>query len=87
MFRLDVFQNQWLVFALAGGLAIVLCLALYYVAMWRERPDPTASRPGEAADRPRRFWFPPALLLLTYALILVFAVAYTLMAVWRPPNW
>ena len=79
-------QNQWLVLALAGGLVIVLCLALYYLAMWQER-SATGAQPLDESTGERRRWHPPALLIFTYAFVLVWAVVYTLMMIWNPPNW
>ena len=81
MFQLNVLQTQWLAIAMAVGLVLVLGLALYYLAMWRERPDSPTGLPG------RRRWFPPALLMLTYSVVVVVAVVYTLMMIRSPPNW
>ena len=87
MFRLDVLQNQWLVLALAGGLVLVLCVALYYLALWRPRPGVNAQ---PTPKQPVLNWllsFLPALLVLTYISVLVFAVVYTLAMARHPPNW
>jgi len=86
MFRLDVLQTQWLVFALAGGLALVLGLALFYLAMLRPRADDAAPAQPKAEPQSVRS-FLPSLLILTYVLVVVFAIVYTLAIVRHPPNW
>ena len=80
MFRLDVLQNQWLFVALAGGLALVLGVALFCLAIWRERPqEPEASRPRRRVV--------PALLILAYVFAAIFVIVYTLIMARHPPNW
>ena len=87
MFRLDVLQNQWLALSLAAGLIVTLCLTLYCLAMWKERPGATAPEPEERPDGKPRRWSPPALLVLVYVGVLIFGIVYTAMMVWNPPNW
>jgi len=82
MFRLDVLQMQWLTVALAVGLFLVLCVALLCRALWRPRPED-----GLPAARKSALGFLPALLVLTYAGVLLFAVVYTACMARQPPNW
>ena len=86
MFRLDVLQTQWLVFALAGGLVLVLCLALFYLAMSRPRPGGAEEAPAGPA-RPKAGPALPPLLILTYGLVVVFVIVYTLAMARNTPNW
>jgi hypothetical protein len=82
MFGIDVLQNQWLILSLGAGLALVLAVALYYLAMWRPRPgEPAAPGSGRATG------FFPRLLALVYAFVLVFALIYTWFMIRHPPNW
>jgi multisubunit Na+/H+ antiporter MnhB subunit len=76
MFQLNILQNQWAVLALLGGVAAALAIVLSYVAFWRTESDP--------ADRPRRV---PWILIVLYAVIIVYAVAYVAMNVMNPPTW
>ena len=84
MFRLDVLQNQWLVFAMAGGAAIVLGIVLFSLAMRRPRVEGGASPPRKSGS-----WLSgvPALLILVYAFVVVFALVYTARMIRQPPNW
>jgi ABC-type Fe3+ transport system permease subunit len=86
MYRLDVFQNQWLVVMMACGLVLVLSIVLYYVAMWRRRPDASGqAQSGAAAPKKPRLL--PEVLILVYAFALVFMIVYTLFMIRYPPNW
>jgi hypothetical protein len=75
MFRLDVLQNQWLIFTLAGGAAILFATILLFVALWRPR--------DEAPRRP----FMPWLIILLFGGTLLFAAVYVGRAILRTPNW
>ena len=86
MFRLDVFQNQWLVVMMAGGLVLVLCIVLYYLAMWRQRRDAAEPAPsGTAGSKKPRLL--PEVLILAYGFILAFVIVYTFFMIRHPPNW
>jgi hypothetical protein len=88
MFRLDVLHNQWLVAALGGGIVLALCVALYYLAMWRQRPDGGWPRPAEErAGRGRMRGAVPGLLVFTYGLVLAFILVFTWVVIRFPPNW
>jgi heme A synthase len=78
MFRLDVLQNQWLIVAMAGGTALILVIVLAYLAVWR------GARGGTDGDRPRRM---PWVLILLYAVTIVYAIIYVAMAALDPPTW
>ena len=87
MFRLDVLQNQWLWLAMGIGLALVLCVALFQLALWTPRVDPVAHAPSKP---PFLKWLTsclPAVLILVYTFVVVFAVIYTLAMTRNPPNW
>lgn len=87
MFRLDVLQNQGLLLAMGIGLVLVLCVALFHLALSKPRaPHPTLSEPRAPFVRWLRS-FLPTLLILVYAFIIVFIVVYTLAMVRHPPNW
>ncbi len=84
MLRLDVLQNQWLIFALVGGAGIVFAMILLFTALWRPRAEEAA--PAEGATPVRRSFMPWVLILLIGATV-VFMAAYAVRAVLRPPNW
>jgi fatty acid desaturase len=75
VFRLDVLQNQWLIFALVGGAAILFATILLLVALWRPRDEV-----------PRRH-FMPWLIILLFGCTLLFVAVYVARAILRPPNW
>jgi phosphoglycerol transferase MdoB-like AlkP superfamily enzyme len=74
MFRLDVLQNQWLIFTLIGGAAILSATILLFVALWRPRDQ-----------APRHFM--PWLLILLFGAAALFAAVYVAHAIARAPNW
>ncbi len=84
MLQINLLQNQYIMLAFFGGIALVLLSALGYLAMWRARETEGA---GPAlGDRGRRGHM-PWVLLVTYVAILVYAVVYVLMRAQTPPNW
>ena len=85
MFRLDILQTQWLVVALAGGLILVLCMVLFYLAMWRRRPD--ADQSLRASSDAKKTGAMPWILILAYTFAVVFVVVYTFIMIRHPPNW
>lgn len=92
MFFLNHYQNLWLIFAIVGGFALVLVTILAYMAFWQQRDKTIDEDTVEDAkpSAPLRVWwraFMPWILILTYAFILVFGIAYTLLMRVRPPNW
>ena len=88
MFRVDVLQNQWLILALGGGVAVLFCVVLLFLALWR--PRETAPSEG-TVQRPSVFgWlrsFMPWLLVLVALALAAFMAVYVAGAVRRPPNW
>jgi len=83
MLRLDVLQNQWLIFALVGGAAIVFAMILLFTALWQPREEEDAA---EGAGPVRRS-FMPWVIILVFGATAVFMAAYVLRAILRPPNW
>jgi hypothetical protein len=81
---LNVLQNQWLMLALLGGVAMVLIIALAYAAIWRPRHAGDKALPADAAPKKGAL---PWLLVLVYVTLLVWGVIYTLRMVAQPPNW
>jgi uncharacterized BrkB/YihY/UPF0761 family membrane protein len=80
---MKLLQNLWMLMALLGGLALLLCVTLGYSAMWTERPagDRLPSRHGGLLRRV------PWLLIVIYAASVVFSIAYVVAKSLRPPNW
>ena len=83
MLRLDVLQNQWLIFALVGGAAIVFAMILLFTALWQPREEEEAAE-GAA---PARRCFMPWVIILIFGATAAFMAAYALRAILRPPNW
>ena len=83
MLRLDVLQNQWLIFALIGGTGFLFAVILLFTALWRPREE------EEAADGagPARRSFMPWVIVLLIGATAVFMAVYMLRATLRPPNW
>ncbi len=82
MMRLDIFQNQWLALALAGGVVLVLAIVLVCVETWGAGNRTAA--PAQPAPETRRMpWF----MILIYAATAVFALIYVAMRALAPPNW
>ena len=84
MLRLDVLQNQWLIFALVGGTAMLFAMILLFTSLWRPREEEEAATEGE---EPIRRSFMPWVIILLFGATAVFMAAYTLRAILRPPNW
>jgi hypothetical protein len=90
MFRLNVLQNQWLMLALIGGLAMVLGLVLACMAFWRARRDETPSPQagGGAANVPKPSrGSVPWVLIVAFVAMAAWAVIYVVRAAAYPPNW
>ena len=87
MLNLDVLQNQWLILAMFGGLAGALVLVLAYLAFWRVGGTSGGAAPeATAAEKSGRGRVPWVLIVL-YAAVVVYAVAYVAMKVMNPPTW
>ena len=80
---MKLLQNLWVLMALMGGLALLLCVVLGYLAMWKERPAGDQPPPRRSGPLRRVPW----LLLVLYAAAVVFSVAYVIARGLRPPNW
>ena len=90
MFRLDVLQNQWLMFAMFGGAAALLTVVLAYLAFWRSRDGATQDEGPDSPRQPVGAWlrsFMPWVLIGTFAFVAVWAVVYTIRMILNPPNW
>lgn len=87
MFRLSVMQNQWLMMALLGGLALIGAVVLWYLDLWRQREP--AGQAGAPSQAPLRRWirFVPWLLIWLYVLTLAWSVAYVLRVASIVPDW
>jgi len=92
MLRFAVLQNQWLMLAIGGGLAMILLMFLFYAALWRPRPRGGQSPEVERATHAPtlRGWLTnrlPWLLIVVFSGMIAWGVLYTLMAASKPPNW
>ena len=89
MFRLDVLQNQWLILALVGGTALVLFVALAYVAVWRAGRNGDGSSPrrmqGVGAEPPASSV--PWIVIVFWVAAALYAVVYIVQAALNPPTW
>jgi hypothetical protein len=84
MFRIEIFQDQWLLMSLLGGIAGLLFFVLGYLDFWRPRLS--------ATEQPEKNWsgawmFLPWFLIITIVGTLAFMAFYTVYFVWHPPNW
>jgi predicted MFS family arabinose efflux permease len=89
MLQLNLLQDQWLFFAIVGGIALILALVLAYLAMWspREATTPLAEAgPRPTAARKDRH-FIPWILIVTFLFIAGFMAIYVARAALQPPNW
>lgn len=90
MFRLNIQQNQWILLALLGGIALMLLSILIYPATWK--PRDTAVDENEAKKQVKSFpeWirsFMPSFLIVLFVLLFVWGLIYMIQAVISPPNW
>lgn len=87
----SVLNDQRLILALAGGLALLLAMFLVYNSMWKPRGE----EEGEAQQpitgvRSFLFWVArivPWVLLLTFIATLAYTVTHVWIAAVHPPNW
>jgi hypothetical protein len=87
MFELQVMQNQWLMLALIGGLAVMLVFLLGYPPLWRRREPPI--KEGDE-KQPGILWlrsFLPWILVIVYGVTLIYSVVYVVRMAFHPPNW
>ena len=89
MLQLNILQDQWLLFALVGGFALVLALVLAYLAMWRPRDSlgAQAGAEAQAAAAGGRRHYMPWFLIVTFVFILGFMIVYVARAAMSAPNW
>ena len=96
MFRLDVLQNQWLILALVGGTALVLFVALAYVAVWRAARSGEETRAGavtsplrqQGVEGPMPARSPvPWIVIVFWVAAALYAVVYIVQAALNPPTW
>ncbi len=88
MLEIGTLRAQWVLLALLGGAAVTLLMVLGYAAMWQPRRDVEEDEPVP----PRRrlaWWFRdvPWILILSYAVAVVFTVLYVSAKAANPPNW
>ncbi len=84
MLQYNVQQNEYMILALFGGLALVLLSVLGYMALWRRRRPEVEGAAG--FGRWVRSYL-PWVLVVTYVATIVFMVAYVWLRAANPPNW
>ncbi len=84
MLRFDVLQNDWVILAILGGIALVFYTAIAYLDMW----TPRKMKDGKT-ERGWLTWWQgiPWVLKVTYAALIIFVVIYTIYRAIVPPNW
>jgi len=91
MFRIDLLQNQYLILAIIGGLALLLLVVLMYPPLWRQRDKSTEETVKEADQAQSGVqWlrsFMPWYLLILYIAMAVWAVGYVIKMSRHPPTW
>lgn len=87
MFRLNVQQNQWILLALLGGIALMLLIVLIYPAVWKPRDHAVdEKKPVENYFEWIRS-FMPGFLIVLFVLLFVWGLIYMIRAAISPPNW
>ena len=84
MYRLDILQNQWMMFSLISGIVLILGMILFLLMLWKPRDEETGETAGESESPRQAFpWF----LVVLYIGLLMFAVAYVVHRAIVSPNW
>ena len=88
MLHYEILRGQWLFAAMGAGVVLILATVATYLAIWR--PRDAALRPENGKKSAAFFSFldaMPAVLILTFAGIAVFMLAYFIGKIASPPNW
>ncbi|MFZ0389501.1 MAG: hypothetical protein WAN36_03505 [Calditrichia bacterium] len=81
MYRWSVLQNQFVVMALGGGLAIVLAMVLVYLAIWRPRRGDEVQHGFKGFLRSI-----PWVLIFTISTFLAYGVIQVIYHIFHPPT-
>lgn len=88
MLEFQIQQSQWLLMAMAAGLALTVLTVLVYFALWRKRGEVTTEAEETRGNTAR--WivmFLPWVLILSFVGVTIYAIVYTLRMIMNPPNW
>ena len=86
-FLFEVLRNQWLVLAIGGGLILLLLAMLLYLAIWRPREKLESERTRDESGWGHTWRHIPLILILTYVVAVIYAIAFSIYVSNSPPNW
>ena len=91
MLRVDVLQNRLLILTVLGGIAVLLAVILFFIALWRPRVEQETGIGERPPGKPRAgAWmrsYIPWLAIIGAIATLLFALAYTAGVIRKPPSW
>lgn len=90
MFNFEIYRQHWAFFALSLGGITMLSMALWYLAVWRERGAEKQAQVEITDLRTFAQWFQrafPWVLILTLAGTILFSIIYPQLRAVYPPNW
>lgn len=82
MFRINVAQNQWVIFACFGGIVVLLGVVLLYYMMWRPRKETGEEVTGFISF----FRTIPLVVIVTIILLIIYQIAHVILYAKHPPN-
>ncbi len=83
MLRNNLLQNQWLMLAVFGGLAVMALVVLAYIAAWRRRAVPDDAK----VEYSLRSFYIPWVMIVVIVGTSIWGLVFTYMAAKYPPNW
>ena len=86
-FLYQVLTYQWLALAIGGGIILLFLTILLYLAIWRPREKLQAERSQEESGWSHVWRHTPLILILTYVISVIYAVAFSFYVSSHPPNW
>ncbi len=90
MYNLEIYRQHWMFFAITLGGITMLAIALWYLAVWRERGSEKQARQEITDTSSFALWVQrafPWILILTILGTGVFAIVYPQIRAIYPPNW
>jgi len=86
MYDYEVLRNQWIIFALLGGIVFVLFIIIGYLDLWKPRKRKTNSDETDT-EYMGAIESIPWILKVMFIGSFVFIVLYIIFRIINPPNW